>query len=156
MENLLVAAREVRGESLVGALRGRRYWRGSQDELLADARKVLERYGLAAQGDEYAGNLSGGQKRLLELARAVMARPNLLLLDEPFAGVNPALGRRIERELESLRGDGVTLLMIEHELGIVGRLCDPIVVMAAGKVISEGSMEEIRTDEAVLDAYLVG
>lgn len=156
LENVLTAAQAPRGDSVWGALRGRRYWRASEQTLIDDARTILDRFDLSKHENDYGSNLSGGQKRLLELARAVMARPKLLLLDEPFAGVNPTLGRRIERALELLRDEGVTLLMVEHELGIVGRLCDPIIVMANGQVIGEGPMHEIRKNEAVLDAYLVG
>ncbi len=106
--------------------------------------------------EEYAGNLSGGQKRLLEIMRALMAKPKLLLLDEPMAGVNPTLGRRIEGHLEELRDEGLTMLMVEHELGVVERLCERVIVMAQGRVISEGTMETVRKDKEVLSAYLVG
>jgi branched-chain amino acid transport system ATP-binding protein len=88
--------------------------------------------------------------------RALMARPALLLLDEPMAGVNPALARRIEQYLLDLRGEGLTMLMIEHELAVVERLCDPVIVMAQGRVISQGTMADVRTDQEVLDAYLIG
>ena len=120
------------------------------------ARQLMARFDMSAKEDEYAGNLSGGQKRLLELMRGLMADPALLLLDEPMAGVNPSLARRIEQHLADLVGEGLTMLMIEHELAVVERLCDPIVVMAQGRVISEGTMADIRSDQEVLDAYLIG
>jgi ABC-type branched-subunit amino acid transport system ATPase component len=85
-----------------------------------------------------------------------MANPKLLLLDEPMAGVNPTLARRIEGHLQDLRDAGLTLLMVEHELGVVDRLCEHVIVMAQGKVISEGTMETVRRNQEVLDAYLVG
>ena len=106
--------------------------------------------------NEYAGNLSGGQKRLLELMRALMAQPKALLLDEPMAGVNPSLARQVEEHLLELRSDGLTMLMVEHELATVERLCSVVITMANGRVIAEGSMAEVRTNQDVLDAYLIG
>ena len=111
---------------------------------------------MSAKEDEYAGNLSGGQKRLLELMRGLMASPALLLLDEPMAGVNPALARRIEEHLTGFLDEGLAMLMIEHELSVVERLCDPVIVMAQGKVIARGTMAQVRADQGVLDAYLIG
>lgn len=157
LENLLVAAPGHPGESLVGSLlRGGRAWKTHERELVEQGRELLARFELAEKEDEYAGNLSGGQKRLLEIMRALMAKPKLLLLDEPMAGVNPTLGRKIEGHLRELGDSGLTMLMIEHELGVVERLCDHVIVMAQGKVISEGSMESLRKNQEVLDAYLVG
>ena len=156
LENLLVAVPGQRGETLAGALRGKRYWRDQELELVARARQLLRRFDMSSKEEEYAGNLSGGQKRLLELMRGLMANPTLLLLDEPMAGVNPSLARRIEQHLADLAGEGLTMLMIEHELAVVERLCDPVVVMAQGRVISQGTMADIRSDQEVLDAYLIG
>ncbi len=157
LENLLVGSRMHVGESLLGALvLGPRAWRGRERELVRRARELLLRFQLAEKEDEYAGNLSGGQKRLLEIMRGLMAEPKLLLLDEPMAGVNPTLTRTIEGHLEQLRDDGLTMLMIEHELAVVERLCRRVIVMAQAKVISEGTMETVRKDQEVLDAYLVG
>jgi len=157
LENLLVAAPDHPGESLAASLLlGGRAWKTRERELVDRARELLTRFELADKEDEYAGNLSGGQKRLLEIMRALMAQPKLLLLDEPMAGVNPTLGRKIEAHLRDLRESGLTMLMIEHELGVVERLCDRVIVMAQGKVISEGTMESLRKNQEVLDAYLVG
>jgi len=156
LENLLVAAPGQRGESLWGALRGRRYWRRQEAESVEQARALLDRFALSDKEDEYAGNLSGGQKRLVELMRGLMGRPRLLLLDEPMAGVNPTLARRIAGYLEELRDGGLTMLMVEHELALVERLCDPVVVMAQGRVLSQGTMGELRGRREVVDAYLVG
>ena len=111
---------------------------------------------MTAKENELAGNLSGGQKRLLEIMRALMATPKMLLLDEPFAGVNPTLAREIEQYLIDLRNEGLSMIMVEHELAVVERLCEPVVVMAQGKVISEGSMKDVTARREVLDAYLVG
>ncbi|MHB8378334.1 MAG: ABC transporter ATP-binding protein [Acidimicrobiales bacterium] len=156
IENLLVAAPNQRGERLRDALAGRRRWRAEEDAAVARARELLVRFEIPAKEDDLAGELSGGQKRLLELARALMAEPTLLLLDEPMAGVNPTLIRRIEAHLMALRDEGLTMLMVEHELGVVERLCDPVVVMAQGQVLSSGTMAELRMNEEVLDAYLAG
>jgi branched-chain amino acid transport system ATP-binding protein/branched-chain amino acid transport system permease protein len=156
LENLLVAAPAQRGERLWQAALGKRYWRPQQRANVELARDLLARFDMSAQEDEYAGNLSGGQKRLLELMRALMALPDLLLLDEPMAGVSPSLARRIEQHLLALCREGLTMLMIEHELAVVERLCDPVVVMAQGRVISQGTMADVRADQEVLDAYLIG
>jgi branched-chain amino acid transport system permease protein len=109
---------------------------------------------MARMANEFAGNLSGGQRRLLEIMRALMTEPEILLLDEPMAGVNPALAERIEDYLLQLKQDGLTMLMVEHEMAVVERLCDPIIVMAQGEILAEGTMEQIRSDARVLDAYL--
>jgi ABC-type branched-subunit amino acid transport system ATPase component len=154
MENLLVAAIRSKGNSSTGALLGKRHWRADQAVNVARARELLERFGLSASIDKYAGELSGGQKRLLEIMRAVMADPQLLLLDEPFAGVNPSLALEVQNRLIELREGGLTMLMVEHELAAVERMCDTVVVMAQGRVLAEGTMAELRENELVLDAYL--
>jgi neutral amino acid transport system ATP-binding protein len=157
LENLLVAASAHTGETLVGALLlGKRAWRAQEQTLVDRSRELLGRFEMQDKEEEYAGNLSGGQKRLLEIMRSLMADPKLLLLDEPMAGVNPTLARRIEGHLQDLRDAGLTMLMVEHELGVVERLCEHVIVMAQGKVISEGTMETVRSNQEVLDAYLVG
>jgi ABC-type branched-subunit amino acid transport system ATPase component len=157
IENLLVAGQHNPGESLRGALLGgRRSWRAHERQLVARARELMAGFEMSDKEEEWAGNLSGGQKRLLEIMRGLMAEPKLLLLDEPMAGVNPTLARSIEEHLQRLNLDGLTMLMVEHELGVVERLCDRVVVMAQGKVISEGTMDTLRTEQEVLDAYLVG
>jgi ABC-type branched-subunit amino acid transport system ATPase component len=156
LENLLVAAPAQRGETLPQAALGKRYWRPQERANVERARQLLARFEMSAKEDEYAGNLSGGQKRLLELMRGLMASPALLLLDEPMAGVSPSLARRIEQHLLDLCGEGLSMLMIEHELAVVERLCDPVIVMAQGRVISQGTMADVRADQGVLDAYLIG
>jgi branched-chain amino acid transport system permease protein len=156
LENLLVAAPAQKGESLFGAELGRLYWGPDENALVARARDVLDRFAMAPKENELAGNLSGGQKRLLEIMRALMAHPKLLLLDEPFAGVNPTLAREIEQYLIALRDEGLSMVMVEHELSVVERLCDPVVVMAQGKVIAEGPMRDVTARQEVLDAYLIG
>ena len=156
LENLLVAAPDNRGESLLGALLGKRYWMPDEMRLVEQARGLLKRFGMSAKESDYAASLSGGQKRLVEIMRALMLRPRLLLLDEPMSGVHPSIVNEIAGYLEQLRDDGLTLLMVEHELHMVERLCDPVVVMAEGKVIGRGSMAALRQEREVVDAYLVG
>ncbi|HEV2249017.1 MAG TPA: ABC transporter ATP-binding protein [Candidatus Limnocylindria bacterium] len=156
LENLLVAAPGNRGDSLIGALRGRRYWIGDERRLVERARGLLARLGMAAKESDYAGTLSGGQKRLVEIMRALMLQPRLLLLDEPMAGVHPAIVGEIAAYLEALRDEGITILMVEHELQVVDRLCDPVVVMAQGRVIGRGDMAALRQQPEIVDAYLVG
>jgi neutral amino acid transport system ATP-binding protein len=154
LENLLIAAPGIDGTTPAGSLLGRRRWRRSEQLAVDAARELLHGFGLADAEDAYAGELSGGQKRLLEIMRGLMARPSLLLLDEPFAGVNPTLSLEVQRLLEELRDAGLTIVLIEHELGAVERLCERIVVMALGRVIAEGTMQELRANREVVDAYL--
>ncbi|HLW46073.1 MAG TPA: ABC transporter ATP-binding protein [Acidimicrobiales bacterium] len=157
LENLLLAAPRQRGERLLGALAGPRVWKGEEELLVVRARGLLNRFDMRREEDSYVAELSGGQRRLVEIMRALMASPRLLLLDEPFAGVNPSLARRIESHLIDLRDhDGLTMVLVEHELGVVERCCDPVVVMAMGRVIAQGTMADVRTREDVLDAYLAG
>ncbi|HEY8046124.1 MAG TPA: branched-chain amino acid ABC transporter ATP-binding protein/permease [Streptosporangiaceae bacterium] len=156
LENLLTAAPGQPGDSLGGALLGRRHSRARQRELLGEAWSLLADFQLTAAADTYAGQLSGGQRRLVEIMRALMARPRVLLLDEPMAGVNPTLRLTIEEHLQRLRDDGLTMLMVEHELGSVERVCDSVIVMAQGKVLATGTMAELRQNQEVISAYLVG
>jgi ABC-type branched-subunit amino acid transport system ATPase component len=156
LENLLAAAPKNKGDSVLGALRGRRYWGEDEDALVQRARGLLARFRMTEKEDQYAGDLSGGQKRLVEIMRALMLQPRLLLLDEPMAGVHPSIVGEIASYLESLRDEGLTILMVEHQLAIVERLCDPVIVMAQGKVIGQGSLVELRRQREVVDAYLVG
>ena len=156
LENLLAAAPKNKGDSVLGALRGRRYWGDDEDALVERARGLLARFRMTEKEDQYAGDLSGGQKRLVEIMRALMLQPRLLLLDEPMAGVHPSIVGEIASYLESLRDEGLTILMVEHQLAIVERLCDPVIVMAQGKVIGRGPMVELRRQREVVDAYLVG
>ena len=156
LENLMVAAPDNRGESLLGALLGKRYWMPDETRLVAQARGLLKRFGMTAKESDYAGTLSGGQKRLVEIMRALMLRPKLLLLDEPMSGVHPSIVDEIAGYLENLRDEGMTILMVEHELHMVDRLCDPVVVMAQGKVIGQGGMAALRKQPEIVEAYLVG
>ena len=156
MENLLSSVPRNRGDSLRGALAGPRYWRGDEDAAIARATALLERFGLEAHADSYAGDLSGGQRRMVEIMRALMAEPQVLLLDEPMAGVHPTLARKIGGELVELAAGGLTVLMVEHELAIMDEFCNPVVAMAEGTVLAQGTMSELRRRSDVVEAYLVG
>ena len=156
LENLLTAPPDQPGDTFGGALLGRRHARARQRELLAKAWALLADFQLTAAADSYAGQLSGGQRRLVEIMRALMAQPRILLLDEPMAGVNPTLRLVIEEHLQRLRDGGLTMLMVEHELGSVERVCDSVIVMAQGRVLATGTMAELRRNEEVLSAYLAG
>jgi branched-chain amino acid transport system permease protein len=156
MENLLSAVRGNRGDTFRGSLLGKRYWGADETAAIARAEAILERFGLEQFANHYAGELSGGQRRLVEIMRALMTEPDALLLDEPMAGVHPNLARRIGNELVALCADGMTILMVEHELAIMDEFCDPVVVMAEGAVLAEGTMEQLRRRSEVVEAYLVG
>ena len=156
MENLLSAVPGNRGDSFRGAVLGKRYWRADETAAIARAEEMLERFGLEGFANDYAGDLSGGQRRLVEIMRALMAEPGMLLLDEPMAGVHPNLARRIGDQLVALCAEGMTILMVEHELAIMDEFCDPVVVMAEGAVLAEGTMAQLRARSEVVEAYLVG
>jgi len=156
LENLLTAVPSNRGDTLRGAIAGRRYWKGDETAAIARAQAVLSRFGLESLANSYAGDLSGGQRRLVEIMRALMAEPTMLLLDEPMAGVHPNLARRIGNELVALCQEGMTILMVEHELAIMDEFCDPVAVMAEGAVLAEGTMAQLRRRSEVVEAYLVG
>lgn len=156
LENLICATPDQRGETLRGALLGRRIWGAQEKVAIEQAEAMLERFGLLALADRYAGELSGGQRRLVEIMRALMARPDVLLLDEPMAGVHPRLAHDLGHALVRLCEEGMTVVMVEHELSIMDEFCDPVVVLADGRVLAEGTMEALRAKEEVVEAYLVG
>jgi branched-chain amino acid transport system permease protein len=156
MENLLAAVPDNRGDSFRGAVLGKRYWRGDESAAIARAEHLLDRFGLDSLANRYAGDLSGGQRRLVEIMRALMTEPQMLLLDEPMAGVQPRLAHQIGQELTALCREGLTILMVEHELAIMDEFCDPVVVMAEGTVLAEGTMAQLRSRQEVVEAYLVG
>ena len=156
LENLLVAGPHNRGDSLWGALRGKGYWMVDEQPLIDQARGLLKRFGMTAKESDYAGTMSGGQKRLIKIMRALMLKPRVLLLDEPMSGVHPSIVEEIQQYLQELRREGLTILMVEHELHLVERLCDTVVVMAQGKVIGNGTMATLRQQKEIVDAYLVG
>lgn len=157
LENLMLVPPDQVGEGLWGPWFIPALVRRQEGRNRDKALKVLEFVGLIELKDEYAGSLSGGQKKLLELARAMMADPELLLLDEPGAGVNPTLMKALVSYIQRLVEErGVTVLLIEHDMDLVMTLCDPIIVMAEGRFLLEGPPETIRKDPRVLEAYLGG
>jgi branched-chain amino acid transport system ATP-binding protein len=152
IDNMMLAAPDQPGERLRNV-----FWRKREQEVHEQALEVLEVFNLTGLADAYAGTLSGGQRKLLELARALMARPRFLLLDEPMAGINPTLGRRLLDHMQRLRAEqGVTFLFIEHDMDVVMNHSDRVIVMAEGKVIADGDPQAVREDRAVIDAYLGG
>jgi branched-chain amino acid transport system permease protein len=155
LENLLVAAPGQKGRGPFGALLGPWYWRRDHQRHLARALQLIEQFELTRVKDDFAQELSGGQKRLLEIARALMADPDVLLLDEPLAGIAPALREEVQRHLMRLRDGGLTMLMVEHALEVVDQVADSVVCMGQGKVIATGRMAELRMSEEVMDAFLV-
>ena len=155
IENVMLAAPEQPGERLDTALFRPRRWRRREAEVREQALEMLGEVGIHTHANEYAATLSGGQRKLLELARALMAQPRLVLLDEPMAGVNPTLGHRLLDYLGRLREErGLTVLFVEHDMEVVMGVSDEVIVMAQGKVIAHGTPEQVRTDAAVIDAYL--
>ena len=128
--------------------------RAAEEAAREAAASIAQRLGLLRLGNEPAASLSGGQKKLLEIGRALMARPRMILLDEPVAGVNPTLVGEIADHLRALRDEGMTFLVIEHHMDMVAQLCDPVVVMAEGRVLTQGSFAEVADDPAVQEAYM--
>lgn len=154
LETLLLHGDGQPGERLDGALLFRGRSRARERELTERAVAIAERLRLDEVLANRSGDLSGGQKKLLEIGRALMGRPKLILLDEPVAGVNPALAGEIAERITELAGEGLTFLIVEHDMDVVARLCDPVIVMANGRKLAEGSFAEIVADHAVQDAYL--
>ena len=156
MENLLSAVPHQMGDSFRGALLGKRYWKQDESKAIGRAEEMLAAFGLSQYANQYAGDLSGGQRRIVEIMRALMAGPDVLLLDEPMAGLHPHLARQLGKSLVALCERGMTIFMVEHELAIMDEFCDPVIVMAEGKVLAEGTMGALRNRADVVDAYLVG
>jgi branched-chain amino acid transport system ATP-binding protein len=129
-------------------------WASQEKANTERAISLLERFLLIKKKDDFAGSLSGGQRKLLEMARALMADPELVMLDEPMAGVNPALKQSLLGHVKSLRDEGRTVLFVEHDMDMVRDISDWVVVMAQGKVVAEGPPDSVMSDPAVIDAYL--
>jgi branched-chain amino acid transport system ATP-binding protein len=154
LENLMVASPPAAGETLLDLVRRPLDIRKEERSTVRRAVEVLTIVGLSRLQNEYAKNLSGGQKKLLELGRAIVAGPKLVLLDEPVAGVNPTLARQILDVIENLRQHGLTIFLIEHDMDVVMRRCEWIIVMHQGRTLVEGVPEEIRANREVIEAYL--
>jgi neutral amino acid transport system ATP-binding protein len=153
MDNMRLGAMNQAGESfwrgVIPAL-----WAAQEREITAQAMELLTRFKLDTKRDEYAGSLSGGQRKLLEMARALMAKPTMVMLDEPMAGVNPALTQSLLGHVKELREEGMTVLFVEHDMDMVHDISDWVVVMAQGKVIAEGTPDTVMANRMVIDAYL--
>jgi neutral amino acid transport system ATP-binding protein len=157
IDNMMLAAPDQPGEQLWNLVARRGAARRREREVRERALETLELFNLDRLANDYAGTLSGGQRKLLEFARALMAEPSLLLLDEPMAGINPVLGRRLLDHMQQLRSErGVTFLFIEHDMEVVMNHSDRVIVMAEGRVIADGPPQEVRRDRRVIDAYLGG
>jgi ABC-type branched-subunit amino acid transport system ATPase component len=158
LENVMLAPRDQVGETLWRSVLPLARRRVSEQErnLREEAWNTLEFFELDHLAEEYAGNLSGGQRKLLEMARVLMTDPRMILLDEPLAGVNPSLERRLLDRLHELRSEGYTFLLVEHDMDVIMEHCDPVVVMHQGRVLAEGPPDAVRQDERVLEAYLGG
>lgn len=158
LENMMLAPQRQKGEKLWrSVLPGAR--RGvieEEEEIRERAWETLELFEIDHVATEYAGNLSGGQLKLLEMARSMMTDPDTLLLDEPFAGVNPTLESKLLERIHDLREDGYTFLIVEHDIDLIMENCDDVVFMHQGEVLTEGSPEEVKSDERVIEAYLGG
>jgi neutral amino acid transport system ATP-binding protein len=153
IENMRLGATDQKGEKwwngLFAAL-----WKGQEAEITERADELLTRFKMDHMRDEYAGSLSGGQRKLLEMARALMTNPTLVMLDEPMAGVNPALKQSLNQHIRGLRDDGMTVLFVEHDMDMVHDISDWVIVMAEGRIIAEGTPDDISSNTAVIDAYL--
>ena len=153
IENMRVGATGQKGETLLGAM-FKPMWHRQETDNTKRADSLLERFLLIKKREDFAGELSGGQRKLLEMARALMADPELVMLDEPMAGVNPALKQSLLGHVKSLRDDGRTVLFVEHDMDMVRDISDWVIVMAQGKIIAEGPPDSVMGDQRVIDAYL--
>ena len=153
MDNMLIGAAKQRGERMWAAPFWK-WWGVQERHNRARALELLERFKLIDKREDYAGELSGGQRKLLEMARALMLNPKMVMLDEPMAGVNPALKQSLLEHIKDLREEGMTVLFVEHDMDMVHEIADWVAVMAAGKLITEGTPDQISADRRVIDAYL--
>ena len=153
LQNVMLGATDQRGERIFVSLI-RPLWKAQEAEVQARAEDLLERFNLDHMRDEVAGSLSGGQRKLLEMARALMVRPTMVMLDEPMAGVNPALTQSLLGHVKSLREDGMTVMFVEHDMDVVHDISDWVVVMGEGRIIAEGTPDQISANPQVIDAYL--
>jgi len=154
LENLLLYGTRQPGEHILPAVMRATAARDREAALRERAHGIAQRLNLTRVLHNRAAELSGGQKKLLEIGRALMAEPTLLLLDEPVAGVNPTLTREIGEHLRTLRSEGISVLLIEHHLDTIAALCDPVIVMAEGRHLREGTFDEVANDPAVQEAYM--
>jgi neutral amino acid transport system ATP-binding protein len=152
-DNMMLGAQNQAGENLFKSL-FRGTWGRQEKEIEAKADELLARFKLFEKKQDYAGSLSGGQRKLLEMARALMSDPKMIMLDEPMAGVNPALTQSLLGHIQSLRDEGMTVLFVEHDMHVVRHISDWVAVMAEGRLVAEGAADTVMSDPAVIDAYL--
>ena len=153
LDNMKLGAKNQKGENLFRALLPF-IWRKQEEEIEAKAMDLLTRFKLDTKSEDYAASLSGGQRKLLEMARALMSDPTLVMLDEPMAGVNPALTQSLLDHILDLKTQGMTVLFVEHDMHMVRHIADWVVVMAEGRVVAEGPPHDVMKQQAVIDAYL--
>ncbi|MFC7406772.1 ABC transporter ATP-binding protein [Georgenia alba] len=153
LDNMRLGAKDQLGERLGPALVPW-MWSGREAEVTARATELLARFKLDTKMNDFAGSLSGGQRKLLEMARALMTEPKMIMLDEPMAGVNPALTQSLLGHITDLRDRGMTVLFVEHDMHMVRHISDWVVVMAEGRIVAEGPPRSVMNDQAVVDAYL--
>jgi len=153
IENMRLGATGQRGERFFPSIL-KSLWSGQEDEITQRADELLARFKLDTKREDFAGSLSGGQRKLLEMARALMVDPELIMLDEPMAGVNPALKQSLLGHVKSLRDEGRTVLFVEHDMHMVRHISDWVIVMAQGQIVAEGTPEAVMADQRVIDAYL--
>ena len=153
MDNMKLGSTQQKGENLSASMFPF-LWKKKEIEIEAKALEILTRFKLDTKRDDFAASLSGGQRKLLEMARALMTNPELVMLDEPMAGVNPALTQSLLDHILNLKKDGMTVLFVEHDMQMVRHIADWVIVMAEGKVVAEGAPDEVMKNPAVIDAYL--
>jgi len=153
LQNMLLGARGQKGENIFRALIPST-WRSQEQANTDRADDLLRRFKLDAKREDFAASLSGGQRKLLEMARALMSDPKLVMLDEPMAGVNPALTQSLLGHILDLKKEGMSVLFVEHDMHMVRHISDWVVVMAEGRVVAEGPPDTVMSDQAVIDAYL--
>ncbi len=153
LENMKLGSQKQAGENIFTSLI-KPLWRKQEEEIEDRAIEILARFKLDTKKDDFAASLSGGQRKLLEMARALMSSPKLVMLDEPMAGVNPALTQSLLDHILNLKKEGMTVLFVEHDMHMVRHIADWVIVMAEGRVVAEGDPESVMRDAAVIDAYL--
>lgn len=153
LENMKLGAKHQKGENFLTSLFPA-LWKKQDTEIAEKAMKLLTKFKLDAKKDDFAASLSGGQRKLLEMARALMSDPELVMLDEPMAGVNPALTQSLLDHILDLKKEGMTVLFVEHDMHMVSHIADWVVVLAEGRVVAEGPPDVVMKNPAVIDAYL--
>lgn len=153
LENVMLGATGQRGEHFLPAI-FKPSWAAQEAQNEQRADELLDRFQLSHMRDEFAGTMSGGQRKLLEMARAMMVNPSMIMFDEPMAGVNPALTQSLLGHIQTLRDEGTTIMLVEHDMDVIMSISDWIICFAEGSVIAEGTPKDIGSNRAVIDAYL--